>query len=423
MPIKDPRQITPGQGLLKLIRHYQDEPAKVKQLKQLYINGLHDEDSGWIVWDFLLNDPLLKDYELAITDQDISADPTRRYFETHLAEETLKHQLGSVNLKQLQDLYHATVALIDPNISERKTKTISEVLEGRCLDSSAFHKRSKENTEFTVYIKALREGQIFVEPEFSEEDRVKILWMIATVYIGMVNVWTHTPLPLNLYRLKDVFTKRGKIMQSSDQFSTRSQHFGLIKSYDALPLDDSGRSAESFSHPKPSQYAKFDSDSPVVQECFAHLVHPFSNSISGVSLLQCRVLARLHADGGSPEVTQSLEAFTQHMRLLFSSLLFYGGGHSFYEYMVVLNLPEVQAEFQYIPGFSELTLASLFYRGNEQAFDTAIDATLTYYDALVARSEVHAELRKFNKEQLRFFKNKSSSYSPTTVAAPQLLRL
>ncbi|MCR9191451.1 MAG: hypothetical protein NXI01_02175 [Gammaproteobacteria bacterium] len=420
MPIKDPRKITPGQGLLKLIRHYQDEPATVKRLKQLYINGAHDEDSGWIIWDLLLNDPLLQDYELAIEDQDISADPTRRYFETHLAEETLKHQLAKVNLAQLQALYDATEALIDPNISERKIETISEVLAGRCLDSSAFYRKQKENTEFTAYIRVLREGRIFVEPTFSEEDREKILWLVATVYLGMVNVWTHTPLPLNLYDLQNSFTKRGKIMHSSLQFSTRSQHFGLIKSYDALSLDDSGRSAESFSHPKPSQYAKFDSDSSRVQECFTHLVHPFSNSISGVSLLQCRVLARLHADGGSTKATQSLEAFIQHMRLVFSSLLFYGGGHSFYEYAAVLKLPEIQAEFQYISGFSELTLESMFYQDNEQAFDTAIEATLTYYDALIERSTMHAELSTSYKTQRRFFKPQVSD-SPTTVVASEVL--
>ena len=389
MPINKP-MITPGQGLLLLIEYYQDDSKKLIQLKKLYLSGAKGAERCIELSDAMLDEHLLENYDIAIDEKSIDSDPSRRYFETHLAYQTLKHQLGNVDIHDIYDLYWASAALVDQKISQRKRETINQVFKGECTRPS-FNK--KENDQYSAYIKRLKEGSIF--PEFSVAGREKIKWLVRVIYMAMVNGWRSTQLPLDIYD-KERFstTARGKIMRGEDMRSTRNQSFGLLKGHMPLAVDDIAVSKITFQHVKSTDYATFDSDSAVVQACFQQLVHPFSNSISGSFLLNLRVLAHLHKNRISNSFTESLEDFTQIIRLMISSALYYSGGHTLYEYAAVLMFPEVQAFFQYMQGFSELNLEHIFYHGNESAFDEALAATLTYNARLLKKSELHSELSR-----------------------------
>ena len=385
MPYKP--KITPGQGLLLLIQHYQDDPNKVNQLKKLYLRGACDGDSCIDLCTFLLEEPLLDDYELVIDEHSINADPSRRYFETHLAYETLQHQLPNMALRTLRYFYSKSAALVDQNISEHKRKTINEVFKGECLEPS-FH--TKENRQINAYIKRIKEGSIF--QDLSENAREKIKWLVRINYMGMVNGWRQTDMPIDIYRTHDWFVNKGKISHTREQLSTGNQHFGLMKSYMPLARNDKALASIPFTHVKSTEYNHFDRDSELVQACFQQLVHPFSNSISGLFLVQLRVMARLQQDNPKSTFTRSTEDFIQFIRLFLSTSLYYSGGHSLYEYMFVLKMAEVQEAFQCIPEFSALDLADLFYHGNESAFEVALQRTIHYNAQLSERKAIHYEL-------------------------------
>ena len=411
MPINKPK-ITPGQGLLLLIAYYQDDSTKLIQLKKLYLSGAKDVERCIELCDAMLDEPLLENYDIAIDEKSIDSDPSRRYFETHLAYQTLKHQLGNVDIHDINDLYQASAALVDQNISQGKRETINQVFKGECTRPSF---KKKENYQYNAYIKRLKEGSIF--PEFPAAEREKIKWLVRVIYMAMVNGWQSTKLPLDIYHTEHFSTNaRGKIMRGDEMRSTRNQSFGLLKGHMPLAVDDIAVSKITFEHIKSTDYATFDSDSAVVQACFQQLVHPFSNSISGCFLVNLRVLAQLHNNHRSNSFTESLEDFIQIIRLMISSALYYSGGHTLYEYAAVLMFPEVQEFFQYMLGFSELNLENIFYHGNESAFDEALAATIAYNARLLKKNALHSELYI---SRYVFFKNAvQNSCRPYVTESP-----
>ncbi len=184
MPSKNPL-ITPGQGLLLLIDHYRDDEEKSGQLKKLYLSGASDAESCIALCDFMLNEPLMSQYDIAIDEKSINDDPSRRYFETHLAYETLKNQLNHISAHDLAQLFKASEALIDfDKFSDNRSLLIRDVLNGHADDPYVHRSLNKQ---FSYYINALKTGAIFSEPVFSLDDRRKILWLVRITYIGMVN--------------------------------------------------------------------------------------------------------------------------------------------------------------------------------------------------------------------------------------------
>jgi hypothetical protein len=219
--------------------------------------------------------------------------------------------------------------------------------------------------------------------------------------MGLVNGWRRTDMPIDIYRTHPWFMNKGKIPAPQEQDSTRSQHFGLLKSYMPLPRNDIAVSNVPYLHVKSSEYSTFDSESKVIQNCFQQLVQTYSNSISGVLLMQLRLLAKRKQDYSESKFTKSLANFIQLVRLLISSSLFYSGGHSLYEYAFVLTIPEIQEAFKTIPGFDSLDLENLFYLGNETAFDAALNTTLKYSSHFLTRKALLQELNQKLRQQLR----------------------
>ncbi len=406
-------QLTPAQALLLLINHYDNDAPKQSELKKYYLSGaqLHDAQQYSSFCSYLLDDPLLAPYQLLLDENSINNDPTRRYFETHLAYETIKQQISQVKYDDVIDLAKLITALIDPDISEHKLKTIQQVLFGECYKPSF---KQTVNLEMSSLMARIKEASIF--EELSVENREKIQCLVSVVYLSIVNTWRKTELPIDIYLTHPYYVNKGKILCGREQQTTRTKSFGLLKSHMPLSEDDKAVSRKIYTHWKASDYAKFDPCAPVVQSCFQHFVHPFSNSISGVFLAQLRVLARLKRDGTQHAFMQPT-AFIRLIQLTLSIFLYYSGGHSLYEYCCVLSLPEVRDEFRWMPEFDDLNLLSIFYTHNIEAFDTALAATQNYHSMLLNKKWLHQNLYDFHSNQT-FFKPTESNirHSPHSVA-------
>lgn len=110
--------ISPAQGILLLIDHYRNVPnpdlTKVEQLKKYYLSGARTDEEQKAIKK-LLQDHVLNQYEVSYTNDVINDDPTRRYFETHLAYETLRGQLHELSLDELQKHFIILSGLVPLN--------------------------------------------------------------------------------------------------------------------------------------------------------------------------------------------------------------------------------------------------------------------------------------------------------------------
>ncbi|MCW8483823.1 hypothetical protein OQJ14_10665 [Fluoribacter dumoffii] len=96
-------KISVGQALLILLAKNRDNGDKYNQLKHLYLAGAKDEETRAAI-DAYLQDPALEDYEISKAPKDINRDSSRRYFETHLAYETLSSELGILPLRKCTNI-------------------------------------------------------------------------------------------------------------------------------------------------------------------------------------------------------------------------------------------------------------------------------------------------------------------------------
>lgn len=135
---KDKRPIiSPGQALLILIDHYKNDPEKWQNLKNLYLVGIDSSDNEEKINNYL-QDSLLSNYVISSTPKDINKDPVRRFFETHLAWETLQCAIDKIELIDLMNY----LALINDHLSNDSQSAIITISEGKynilpqCLQSA-----------------------------------------------------------------------------------------------------------------------------------------------------------------------------------------------------------------------------------------------------------------------------------------------
>jgi hypothetical protein len=263
-----------------------------------------------------------------------------------LAYRSLQHQLNLLSESQLCLLYLSAFGLFLRKISTEKLYIVLQVVQG-LLVRPTFQK--KENYQYHFYIQRILDASVF--SEFSQIERNKIVYLVRLLYIALVNGWQNTEMPIDIYDAERFSPHaRGRIKRDrKDLGLMRNQHFGLLKGYMPIAADDIARSSTPFEHIKSGDYASFNLDSPVVQACFQQFVHPFSNSISGSFLVFLRLLGRLHDQQLSNDFTSSIDKLMLLLRLSMSSALYYSGGHSLYEYMAILKMPEVEEFFQYDP--------------------------------------------------------------------------
>ena len=409
-----PKYITPGQALLKLIEYYKLNPIKSQSFQRLFLTGGIDAERQIRLCDAMLDEKIMQGLDLTINEHDISKDPVRRYFETHLTYYTLRNNLNKLSTDDLQDLYMKVRGLLSESqpIPEHAQETINSVIRGTCGVPSFLR---SINWEFNDFFRNIAEDKIF--QEFSSEETAKAYWLMATIYICLVTVWFQVPNKITAYETNSLFTDKGKIKVSRDERRSnsrcRSQNYGLLKGHmPVMGINDIAFAKTPFRHWKPSDYNTFNDDSPSAQFIFEKLTHPFSNGVSGVCLMVIKTLSKLNDNGVKSNITSSTEKFKLFMQMAISCRGFVGGGHSLFEYTAVLSIPEIAEAMQFVPEYDSISLESLFYDDNQAAFTQAIDNTLEYMHMLEHRETLHAEL---SHKQRFFFSRSKNSSSPSYV--------
>ena len=383
--------ISPARALLILIDKYRDDAVHVAQLKELYLCGVRgrsaeEYEQRLKVMKQVLDDPSLSAYEISYDPKTISEDPSRRYFETHLAYESLNIGIKNLDKRDLaaqlnalkQGLHHSILAIFEDNLN------------GESDDSD--DTLNKDYADYIAKIKLAKGQPGALFPELPEEEREKIILLVQCTFLSILNSKLNRDVPLNIYG-KGVFSDeyRGKVI-IEDQETTRSQHFGLMKGHTPLSRSDIAHSEGSFAYLKPSDQSTFDEQAPWVGELFGQMMHPFSNSISGTMLCQLRCHAYLQ-ERGQNAFTSSAEKFSQYIQLVIATRLFKSGGHSLYEFIAPLAIRDVIEKFKTIPGFEEIDLKSMFLTHNQEGFDKALEDTINYHKALERRAAMHGQIR------------------------------
>ncbi|HRE31316.1 MAG TPA: hypothetical protein PLD88_05015, partial [Candidatus Berkiella sp.] len=90
-------KISVGQALLILIDYHQQDLEIYNELRALYLSGASNPTALKRLKFHLRNHPALDGYTISPEASTTDDDPTRRYFETHLAQETINNTLLSAN--------------------------------------------------------------------------------------------------------------------------------------------------------------------------------------------------------------------------------------------------------------------------------------------------------------------------------------
>ncbi|CDZ78901.1 hypothetical protein BN59_03216 [Legionella massiliensis] len=402
--------ISPSQALLILIDHYQHQCAKlaasqsaepeklravtvkIAELKRLYILGVRITEADPKFRAFNVNpddlkkmeqflaDPCLSSYEISKDKKIINNDPTRRYFETHLAHETVTDQIDLMDSDLLQDHVSRLIKALESKENDARD----------CVDvfANTYHGDSSAHKEYANCLERIRSREIF--GELHEEQREKVILIVKSAFLGVVNAQARRDeLPVNIYSKSLLYGAwRGKELITDDDNlnankgnAVQSAHMGLVKGSMPVPLGDIATSSNAPpSSMKASDQSRFKDDGEYykwLEMNFAGFVHPFSNSISGTVLCQLRNLAE-QKNGYVSGIANSAEQIEKFSRLLIATMLYGTGGHSLNEYSFPFQLEEVRREFAGVAGFEDINLATLFVDNNDEAVNRAINDTITY---------------------------------------------
>lgn len=393
--------ISPGQGLLFLIERYRDEVQeldassvrdasyheKLKKLKDkleklyfLYLSGAKNVESREEIEKFLEN-KALSGYGISYDYETIDEDRSRRYFETYLAFETLKHTLPRLNKQNLESYCNILYDLIPASPKEE----LSKVFMGRPVSNKEIFNSEgiKVLSEYGNVFRRLRSTPLYLALSALDREKIELLIKCSLLSIMSMGIYKF---PIDIYG-KGIFSEknRGKRLKN-EQETVSSYNLGIMKSYMPVPQDNIAYAATEASYLRAADQATFNKNSKWARSNFNALVHPFSNSISGTVLCQMRIIKHFLK---SPQFKfNHLEDFTNFMKCFISTMLYYTGGHSIHEYTAVLTLPEVQKAFSSIKGFENISEEMLFLRDNGEAFNAALDSTLSYNNSLLKRERL-----------------------------------
>ena len=204
MPKKPKTVISPGQGLLLLIAHYKDNAEKVNRLKKLYLCGAETKNDVKKIKK-LLKDPVISDYQVSYDMQTINNNPTRRYFETHLAYESLVNGLNKIDRNDLESHFQSLKSMVPQD----KLVRFEHVLSGEFKESD-----NNMSKEYADYIGKIKSGHMF--NNLSPMDREKIELLAKCAFLGVVNA-LHVQLPLDIYGTGMYSTKnKGKTIVENE---------------------------------------------------------------------------------------------------------------------------------------------------------------------------------------------------------------
>ncbi len=326
MPFKP--SITPGQGLLLLIQHCQDDSsqnhdATLEVLKSLLIRYVSDYDCHSEIIDFLSSHPLLNKYHLNSEAEAISSCPILSFFETQLAHETLSQQLEDLNYDELRSQYRRFVRYVletNDKISAGSParQTIDQVFAGEC-EAPQFDVIA--NTRISAHIKRIKDPQD-TDNGFSDWDKEKIKWLLRNNLMARVRDW---------FALGSVICK-----EYNEDMVMQLNLMGVLAHIAEIHPNEGIR---------PSPFTQSAAE-------FAQYIRLF--------------MATLMNDQGKT----SLQACT----LVFKSR----------------KISNLLAEK--IPGYSEIDFSQLFYVGNESAFDCALQDTINQNALILEEQCLSSEL-------------------------------
>lgn len=391
--------ITVGQALLILLDKKENINKQI--IKKIYLTGPCDTKEEKTL-ERLLKDPLLSEYNISKSPKIINNDPTRRYFETHLAFNVMQNEVSKMDLNHLKKIYD--IFLFRLNYKDRYyIKKIFEKVQICDADENIY--------EFTEAIYS-----VYHHPHYntlSNHDKLKLAYLIP---IGMTGVWAVNSLKLPLaeaFENEFTETKRGRIKKNGSNH-VRTFNFGLLKGHMPVSQDDLAFRGTSLNYVKPSERYNFLPEAKWPNESFKKLVHPFSSSISGTLLALIRFIAHLEASSVIFDTTQQLATF---MNCLISILVYNSGGHSFNEFFQVLELDDIQKAFSYFDGFKEIKLAAFMTDDNQKGLDLALDKTIKYNNQILIKCKLHEELTKGIKLEKAFSHNYFEKKSRTQSIA------
>ena len=376
--------LTVNQALLLLIAR-QPFNATRDELKKLFFTGAKNEDAKKRL-QIHLQDKTLIGYTVTHDPRTVNEDPVRRYFETHLALETLKDTIQKIKMDDLQKHYHLLHLLAPIILKLPKNeiyKRMADVFYG-----NGVHFDDSIDTEYHDEIAKLRRNQYHCR--ITEIERQKIILLLMCSYLCSSNMPAHNILPINIYH-QGLFSpeQRGRIKKEMQE-NVHSQHAGVLRSYMPLPRNDTAFLSKASPYSKPADRFNPDFNSAWAKQLFSQWVHPFSCSISGTLLINLRY-AKYFSNHGLLAFDNS-EKMANFIKVLVSALLCKSGGHSLYEFLYPLTLPEAKDAFSFMPEFAETTMEKLFLETNNRAFEKALRDTLMYNQQLLQKKNMHAEL-------------------------------
>ena len=380
--------ISPGQGLLLLMDYYESNRPRYNQLVKYYLLG----PSDLVEYNRIINElyhPILNDYTIDFSPHTITDDPTRRYFETHLAYWTLINGLDEFDSREL--VMH--------------NRTLEDLIEDS--DLSLDWIKSNVPEEYSLFFQGLADHSFI--PDLTMNQRDKLSELVQSVILGLAVASSYDEiLPINIYSL-DFFEEeqRGReyrIDKSGDHtkyiYRILTQNWGLLKSLTPLGRDDIALSEKKINYLKPSDMSIFKEDAAWVHYNFNRLVHPFSNSISGTMLVQLRVLAGIKQHGLKDPLLLKIDSLSSYFKLMTSAMILHSGGHSYFEFLTPIMLDPVRKEFRDLPGFKLLNMESMLYTGNEPAVENAILESRAYNRITLLRGKLMTTIKARTPERV-----------------------
>lgn len=375
-----------GQTILLLIDHYKNQQAIIAVLKQLYIQGITMSVELAKIQQLFEESGLAKEYKISYSEETIDEDVSRRYFETHLAFETLIDSLDQLDIDDIKKHYASLYNALPEEIRYKYDHYITGTLSPK---DDPF---AMEYTNAFLKIKTQKNYN-----SLSQNQKEKLIFLTKCSWLGVLHA-KMPDVPLNLYGT-GFFSEqnRGRIAKQKPDLLTsnffaqklpyHSNHFGLMKNYMPVPRNDIIYAKRGFTFLKPSDQYTFNPEAEWCKKNFSALVHPFSCSISGTVLCQLRFMIKLQSQ--DQFLFRSPKQFTNFLKCFTSGLLFNSGGHSYNEFLAVLEIPEIRSNFNFIEGFDQINAKTLLLNSNERAFDKALDDTIAYTKVILTKNVMH----------------------------------
>ena len=369
-------QISPGQFILILIEK-SDNLGDINFLKEVYLLGVRNIAVQNKLYE-ISKKFSLEEYQVFDDEAVINDDPSRRYFETHLALETLKESIKNIAFYDLSMHLYYLYNMLPVHQDNEK---INNVLNGKYeLDDPMLSK------EYGDAIRRLGSDEHF--KMFSREDKEKIQTLIKTAYLSVMlaSIYNNV-LPINIYG-KGIYAPENRGLYSKPEQSRviGTKSLGLMKSYMPISLNDEAYMDEKFSFLRAPDRSTFLANALWVKFNFHQKTHPFGNSISGTMLAQLRLLKYLEQN--SRCVFNTDEKMENYLQVFISSMLFISGGHTLHEFVTPLALPEIKENFKFINQFDNYDEKKLFKDNNLKALEKAFDKTIIYHNLLLKKAMI-----------------------------------